>query len=172
MKTEPYNIVLIGMSGSGKSFYGKKLADRLDLSFVDTDVLMEEHCARTVDEIIKYDGEEKFRNLEEEIFERSLFLPSIVLSTGGGIVEREKNRNLLLNQQKVVYLKSSASSIAHRLMSDRVIRPLLDYSQLEESVTQLLYRREKWYLECSDMVVTVDSMSDQEVLLKILSFQV
>lgn len=171
MKTAASNLILIGMSGSGKSYYGKRCAALLKLEFADTDLLIEEDSRRKVEELIRREGEGFFRDTEERIFRAALEREGIVLSTGGGIVEREANRQLLCRERNVVYLKCSPAGIARRLRDDNTVRPLLNYSDLEDSIASLLSRRERWYSECSDIVIDTDRLSEREVLDRILSFQ-
>lgn len=170
MKIEAYKIILIGMSGSGKSYYGRKLSELMGWNFFDTDQILENQSSKKIEEILKNDGEIKFRDMEKEIFRSVLRQENMILSTGGGIVERRINRKLLQQQHHVVYLKSSPHLIARRLRKDSTNRPLLNYNELENSIAQLLKKREVWYVQCSTLILEVDFLSEEEVLKKILDF--
>lgn len=113
-------LVLIGPMGSGKTTYGRKLAKRLGLSFVDTDkTIAQGHGPIT--EIFAVHGEDYFRDLETLALQASL-AEGGVIATGGGIVLREKNLELI-REHPVIYLETSAVHTANRLDSGR--RPLL-----------------------------------------------
>ena len=113
-------LVLIGPMGSGKTTYGRKLAKRLGLNFVDTDkTIAKAHGPIT--EIFAQHGEEHFRNLETLALEAALEQGGVV-ATGGGVVLRQKNLDLI-RDHTVIYLETSATHTANRLDSGR--RPLL-----------------------------------------------
>lgn len=113
-------IVLIGPMGSGKTTYGKKLARKLGLSFSDTDrMITAEHGE--ISEIFEQHGEDYFRELETQALSRALSGPGVV-ATGGGVVVRQQNHDLLRNH-RVIYLETSAQFTANRLDTKR--RPLL-----------------------------------------------
>ena len=86
------NIVLIGMMGAGKSTVGSCLGNSLDgFSFVDMDNEIEKHAGLTIAEIFANHGESYFRTLETQLLESYSRQNSLVISTGGGIVERSEN---------------------------------------------------------------------------------
>lgn len=169
MKTEVYRVILIGMSGVGKSYFGREVASLLGYSFYDTDLLLEEQYGETPGQLITKYGERRFRDLEEQIFADCLLKRDMVLSTGGGIVEMGCNRALLQKEKRVIYLKASPSILAKNLASDHHLRPLLNYENLEESLSLLLKRREKWYHGCSNFMINTDLFNTEEVLAQILS---
>lgn len=113
-------LVLIGPMGSGKTTYGRKLAKRLGLRFVDTDKTIA-HSHGPITEIFAQHGEEYFRDLETAALEQALEGGGVI-ATGGGVVLREKNLDLIRNHT-VIYLETSAAHTANRLDSSR--RPLL-----------------------------------------------
>ena len=76
-------IVLVGMPASGKSRVGRELALALGLEHRDSDALIEETTSRKIPEIFSTDGEDYFRQLEEEVIKQALSYPG-VLSLGGG----------------------------------------------------------------------------------------
>lgn len=112
--------VLIGPMGAGKTTLGKKLAKKLGLSFADTDRLIaKEHGAIT--KIFEKFGEDYFRELETKFLEQALHEYEIV-ATGGGIVLREENRELLIGH-KVVFLDTDQQSVIGKINLDK--RPLI-----------------------------------------------
>ena len=90
-KMNKSNIVLIGFMGSGKSTIGKALAQRLNYSFIDSDVLIEDRIKMPISDYFKHYGEEKFRILEEEIISQIALTSEAVIATGGGVVKNPNN---------------------------------------------------------------------------------
>lgn len=140
----------------------------LGTPFYDTDLLLEEQYTESVDRIIEKYGENRFRDFEERVFSNCLLNDEMVLSTGGGIVEREINRDLLKREKKVIYLKASPSTLAKNIANDTAVRPLLNYEKLEESIFSILKHREKWYCECADVIIDTDLLDTETVLVQIM----
>lgn len=99
------NVVLIGMPGCGKSTIGKVLAETLGRKFIDTDELIEQQYGISPAEIIKSQGEAKFREIEHETIKRFCNDTGNVIATGGGTVIREDNRDLLRQNGFVVWIQ-------------------------------------------------------------------
>ena len=93
--TNNSNLFLIGMMGSWKSTVGLKLAETLDMEFVDTDDAIEEMTEMKVTKIFKEFGEDRFREMETAFFIEKAKQTGQVFSTGGGIVLGSKNRRVL-----------------------------------------------------------------------------
>ena len=89
------NIFIVGPMGSGKSTVGKIISDELFMNFFDTDEEIETRTGASIDWIFDLDGEEGFRKREIAILTEMVEKNSIVLSTGGGIILSEENRELL-----------------------------------------------------------------------------
>jgi shikimate kinase len=107
-------IALIGMTGSGKTTVGKILADKLHYDFLDTDDIIYQNTQKSPAEIFTESGEEFFRNIESETLENIFKIhnnKNIVLSCGGGIILREKNRGLLRQNSRVIWLVRSFEEI-------------------------------------------------------------
>ena len=106
------NIVLIGMPGCGKTSLGKKLAELLEMDFVDTDIMIEESTGRKIPNIIDEDGEPFFRDLERNVIARLAAKTRLVIATGGGSVLAKENRDALLQNGTVVFLERELGSLA------------------------------------------------------------
>jgi shikimate kinase len=118
-----HNIVLIGFMGSGKSSIGRLVAGRLGFQFVDTDAVV--WSARDRDPgIFAQHGEAHFRELETAALESMARARPCVISTGGGVIVRERNRALLRELGFVVWLTASEEVIFERV-SRNARRPLL-----------------------------------------------
>ena len=103
---------LIGLPGSGKSTIGRELAHELKYKFIDTDKLIEGKYGN-ISNIFKEHGEAYFRDVESEILKSLMCLDNVVISCGGGIVEREINKSYM--NGIVVYLDASLKEINNRL---------------------------------------------------------
>ena len=85
------NIVLIGMPASGKTTISELLAEKLDMIRYDADVYLEEKEGKLIKEIFSEYGEDHFRDLEEKYTKELSDKENIIISTGGGVIKREKN---------------------------------------------------------------------------------
>lgn len=144
MRPMPH-IVLVGLMGSGKSTIGKKLARRTGWLFSDTDNMVEAYSRRTIADIFATDGEEAFRDLEEEMVTLAMSdeKPGII-ATGGGAVLRESNRQLLFGESFSVYLHSSPRGLLNRIRRS-TSRPLLKNEDPLGTLHNLLQAREPLY---------------------------
>ncbi|HBN84864.1 MAG TPA: hypothetical protein DDZ89_13595 [Clostridiales bacterium] len=143
------NIVLIGMPGSGKSSVGKTLAKTLNLDFIDTDEYIESFYGK-ISELFDI-GEEYFRRIETNILRQLSYGNSMVVSTGGGIVTRKENINLLKNTGKVFFLDRSPELI---IQNDELInRPLLAGEDRYEKLMKLYDQRIHLYRETADFII-------------------
>ena len=116
-------IYLTGMMGSGKSELGSAAARILALPFYSTDDMAEQKAGMTITEMFERHGEEYFRDIESEILLKVSRMPFGVVSTGGGIVLREQNRELMRSTGKVLWLHRDIAETAATL--DPSGRPLL-----------------------------------------------
>lgn len=137
-------ISLIGFMGTGKTTIGKHLAKALGYEFVDVDRYIEEREGRTIREIFADQGEETFRQLETQALNEILAKDHLVISTGGGIVLRRENRDLLLKHSFVVSLKASPRNLYFRL-KESTTRPLLQGPHPERTIRHLMHKRYPYY---------------------------
>lgn len=161
------NIILIGFMGSGKTTFGKWLANSWNMEFCDTDELIEEKEGRTINDIFAEDGEEYFRNLETEMI-RTLIGKyadrmaengeSAVISVGGGLPVRTVNRELMHKLGFCAYLRTSKEELMRRLQSDTT-RPLLSGGGLPEKIDSLMSARKDIYESAADIILDTDGMS-------------
>ncbi|GAB4244872.1 MAG: shikimate kinase [Candidatus Methylacidiphilales bacterium] len=158
---EPIHIALIGMMGSGKSSAGRELAELADRPFLDLDREIEARQHRTITQIFAEDGEEAFRRMEFDAILRAVCEPPSILSTGGGAVQAEVNRDLLWRSSFVVYLKASVECLWERVRRSRN-RPLLQRPDARETLEKLLAEREPRYLE-AHYTVDVESASIDDI---------
>ncbi len=108
---ETQNIALIGMPGCGKTTVGRALADLLGRPFYDADEQIEARAGRKIPDIFAQDGEAAFRRLETEVLAELSRQSGAVIATGGGVVTREENRDLLRQNSTIVWLQRDLHSL-------------------------------------------------------------
>ncbi|MCC7529527.1 MAG: shikimate kinase [Candidatus Melainabacteria bacterium] len=168
-------IVLIGLPGAGKTSVGEILARLLNLSFFDSDRLVEAKENRTVSRIFAEDGENRFRELESRILD-DFKTGAFVLSCGGGLPMTPGNMDILLKLGQVVYLKTEIEELVKRLAATHD-RPLLksnpedsdnsDEHVLRKRLSTLESERAQVY-ERAGLTVQTDGFSTAEVAERIL----
>jgi shikimate kinase len=161
------HVILVGLSGSGKTTVGRLAAAALGAPFVDLDEAVERRAGTTVAAVFHDAGEAAFRALETWCGEEALASAPSVIATGGGFVEDAANRDAAGERGLVVYLAVSPHLAATRLqgVSDR---PLLEGGSRGERLAELLRRREAAYLT-AEQVVTTDDVSAAEVAAMVVS---
>ena len=112
-------IFIVGPMASGKSTLGKKLAQTLNMDFVDTDKEIEKKAGAEISWIFEVEGEKGFRERERKVLNKSIDKEDVVISTGGGIVTVKKNRDLMTAKGKVVYLKTPLEIQLKRTEKDK-----------------------------------------------------
>ena len=162
------NIFIVGPMGSGKSTVGKIISDEMFLSFFDTDEEIESRTGASIDWIFDLEGEAGFRKRESDILNEMVEKNSIVLSTGGGIILSDNNRELLSSRGTVFYLSTPILTQVERTAKDKD-RPLLKDGDPEEILTKLHNEREALYEMVSDHVVDTENKSSNEVASEIIS---
>lgn len=105
------NIILIGMPGCGKSTVGKTVAEKLSRPFYDADKCFCEFFGKTPADVIREDGEEKFRQMEHEIAEQLGKISGAVIATGGGIVTRSYNYDSLHQNGTIVFIERKLENL-------------------------------------------------------------
>jgi len=161
MLTKP-NIFLIGPMGSGKTAVGRHLARLFRFTFHDSDADIEAKTGVDIAFIFEKEGEAGFRLREKESIERLTLLESIVLATGGGAVIEPDNRRALAERGSVVYLATSIDQQMERTRHGRH-RPLLNDTDPEEKLKDLMQRRAALYAEIADLTVSTDGRRVQVV---------
>ena len=164
------NIILEGFMGSGKSTVSEILSDKLDLELIDTDEAIEEAEGRKISDIFAQDGEEAFRDMETGLVEMMVsdHMRETVISLGGGLPVREKNRELLKKVGKVVYLRTAPETVYDRLKGDDT-RPLLKSEDPLARIKELQDKRGKIYEEAADIIVDTDGKTPVQVADEIIA---
>lgn len=145
------SIVLVGPMGSGKSTVGRALAERADLEHLDLDDIVEAACGLTIAEIFARQGESGFRALEHEALSLALSAGPAVVSTGGGVVTVESNRDLLSRSDALVVWLDTPVEVLTRRVDGGATRPLLADDDVEGALRTIVARRADRYEEVSDL---------------------
>ena len=155
-------LIIIGPMASGKSVVGKKLSKRLDIDFYDTDEEIVKKTGVTISHIFDIEGEDKFRSREMNVFSDLIRKDDCVISTGGGIVLKEENRELL-KKGTVLYLKTSIQTQLERTMNDKE-RPLLRGKENKElTLRKMAKLRNPLYEKSSNYIIEETDNSNQTV---------
>lgn len=158
-------VVLVGMMGAGKSAIGRNLAARLGVSFVDSDVALEEAAQRNIAEIFERDGEAFFREREAEVIERLLDGPPVILATGGGAFLAERNRQTIAEKGVSLWLNADLDLLWERVRH-KTTRPLLRTANPRRTLAEIYEARVPVYALAevtvkSDPDYSIDDMTDQ-----------
>lgn len=156
-----HNVILIGFMGSGKSSIGKLLAEKTQMNFLDTDIVIEKEQGRSIPDIFAESGETYFRNLETKLLQRLVLeTDNTVIAIGGGMPLREENQILLHKLGILIYLEAAKETIIERLYKDRS-RPLLQGGSLEDRIVHLMSLRKHIYEDTSDSIIITDHKSPE-----------
>ena len=140
----PKNLVLVGFMGSGKSSVGRLAAKALGFQFTDTDQIVVERAGRQISDIFATDGEAAFRALETEAIASLAHMAGYVVSTGGGAVLSEHNRQALRALGFVVCLTASEDILFERVARNSK-RPLLQTENPRATLSKLIRERAALY---------------------------
>jgi len=159
-------LAMAGFMGTGKSRIGWELSRRLQLTFVDTDRVIERVGCMRITDIFERSGEVVFRDYETEIVRRGVRLDEVVISTGGGTVVREDNRRMLKQRGPVVVLTASAETVYKRTRRHR--RPVLEVGDPLERIRTLMAARQSAYDDVAAFKVSTDGRESADVVEEIV----
>lgn len=157
-------IFIVGPMASGKSTLGKKLAQTLEIDFLDTDNEIEKKAGAEISWIFEVEGEDGFRERESKALQKSVEKDNVVISTGGGIVTIEENRDLMIAKGKVVYLKTPIEIQLKRTENDKK-RPLLSQGNREQTLRVLKEERDPQYKEIADITINHDQQKNRNAVI-------
>jgi len=150
------HLFLIGFMGSGKSYQGRRLAEKLGCPFIDLDAFIVTSEGKSIADIFAETGEAGFRVLESNCLHRIAALPPSVVATGGGTPCFFDNLDWMKRHGTTVYLRTAADVLFERLRGGKTHRPLLrdlDDEGLRTFIRERLAAREPYYLQAD---VTLD----------------
>lgn len=156
------HLVLVGLSGTGKSTVAPLLAERQGVVAVDLDRLLEQRFGRPVAQVFGEDGEPEFRRAEAELLAEVLVGPPAVVATGGGAVLDPESRRRLADAAFVVWLSAPIDLLVRRLSDVAERRPLLT-DDPATALRHMAAERDPLYREVADLVVDVERRSPEEI---------
>ena len=174
----PYyeKVTLIGMMGTGKSKFGRQIANILKFNFYDIDHMIEKEFKMTIKELFQKYGELFFRKIEKKtiknlISEINNNKEKVIISLGGGGFDNEETRKLLLKNTNVIWLNTPVDVLVQRV-GDGSKRPMIK-GETRDSIIQLLNIRKKYYSLCHNQINT-DKLNQNQVteqLINLISHQ-
>lgn len=153
---------LIGMMGSGKTTVGRLVAAAVDMDFHDVDLIVQQRRGTSIPELWEREGEDAFRAVEAAAIEELARAEPAVISTGGGAVLREANRNAMRRSGTVVWLQAPAEVLAGRVTGGAG-RPLLDHGGGRDRLAELLEARWADYELAAHHAVSTEGRTPAEV---------
>ena len=151
--------VLLGFMGAGKS----TIARGLDPNYLDMDSLIEERLGMSIAEFFAEKGEGAFRQIESEVL-ADLLQRDQVVSTGGGVVISQRNRDLLKTNSDNIYLKADYETLYQPIAADKDNQRPLFLNNSKEELATIFQERQAWYEEVASRVLDVTELSPEEII--------
>lgn len=162
------NIYLTGFMGCGKTTVGKELSMKLHRPLLDMDKMIEDKAGCSIKEIFASEGETHFRQLETDVLKEIEGMSHQIVSTGGGAVLKEENRESMQAGGRVVFLHASAEHLMKHLKNDKN-RPLLQVEDPEAAIREMLTERESYYLSAANLIIQATGKTIMEIVDEIVS---
>ena len=162
------HLILVGISGAGKSTVGRTVAERLGRVFMDLDREIERREAATVSELFAEKGEPFFREKERQLTEELSRMGNMVLAPGGGWITNRDVVALLRPPGQIIYLKVKPETAIARLGDERTTRPLLMRPDPLGELKRMLMQREPMFVK-ADHVIDTERLKPQQVVEEVLA---
>ena len=151
--------VLLGFMGAGKS----TIARGLNPDYIDMDTVIEERLGMSIADFFAEKGEVTFRQIESEVLAELLQRDQVV-STGGGVVISQLNRDLLKTNPDNIYLKADFETLYQRIAADKDNQRPLFLNNSKEELAAIFQERQAWYEEVASRVLDVTKLSPEEIV--------
>lgn len=163
------NVIIVGITGVGKTTIGKYLAEKLNKQFIDLDKYIEISCGVDIPTIFELEGEDGFRSRETLALSQVIqSCDDYVLSLGGGCVIRSENRQMIVSSNSLtVQLIADLDVIVDRLIKSPNKRPLLANQNVRSRVEELYNSRKELYNMVSDVTINTNRIKPAKVIEKI-----
>ena len=162
------NILIVGMTGVGKTTIGRLLAKKLNKKFFDSDHEIELASGLRIPDFFAKFGEKEFRKLEKKIITKLLNQnKNIVLSTGAGFVSDTKFNEFVFSESLCIYLSAKIETLYQRLIGNIRNRPKLNEGNLKENLNKMYELRTQEYIK-AQIKIEVDELSIPDILTLIL----
>lgn len=145
-------LYLIGLSGCGKTTLSQKLAQYLSFDVYDTDEIIEQQENMSINLIFENYGEEHFRDLESDVLKQMSTKNNAIISTGGGIIKREKNREIIKSSGYTIFIDRDPNLIIENIDTEN--RPLVKNNK--EHLLKLYSERIDFYNKTADVIFKYD----------------
>ena len=164
-------VTLIGMMGTGKSKFGRQIANILKFNFYDIDNIIEKEFKTTIKGLFQKHGEVFFRTIEKKAISNLILKinkskEKVIISLGGGGFDDKETRKLLLHNTYVIWLNTSVDILVQRV-GDGSKRPMIK-GNTRNSIMQLLKKRTKYYSLCHNQIVT-DKLTQKQVTERLIN---
>jgi shikimate kinase len=160
------NIILIGYRCTGKTSVGKRLAEKLELPFYDTDEIITDRIGKSIKVWVEEKGWSSFRQEETAVIKEITSLEPGVISLGGGAVMDSENRERLRPIGLIVWLTADAGTVLTRMKTDPHTidnRPHLSEKDLENETREILVQRSPIYRQSSDFSIDTDGKTVEAI---------
>ena len=156
------------MMGAGKSSVGRCLHRRMGTAFLETDEVVASKFGMSIPQIFSTHGEKKFRKAETKALQTISRTKRAIIVTGGGIVLRKENVEILKRLGLIVWLDGDEETLFARA-SRKQNRPLLQTKNPRKTFSQILGSRRPLYANIADIRVDTSVLTDEEVAVAILA---
>lgn len=163
------NLVLIGYRGTGKSHVGRLLAARLDMPYIGMDSAIVARAGMPVPQIVEKYGWQGFRDRETAEVRELSGWDNIIVDTGGGVIERPENIELLRENGCIFWLKATVATIVARIQGDGDRPPLTSGKSFTEEVAEVLERRTALYSSTAQFQIDTDEAAPEDVAARIIA---
>jgi shikimate kinase len=161
-------LVLIGYRGTGKSLVGRLLSRRLNMPCIAMDEEIERQAGISIAEIVEKHGWQRFRDLESEMARELMAGDDLIIDTGGGVIERPENIEVLQKNACVVWLKASVETVVSRISSGTHRPSLTGGKTFTDEVAEVLARRTPIYQKAAQYEVDTDDLTPEEIAGRVL----
>jgi shikimate kinase len=162
------NIVLIGYRGTGKSVVGKLVSERLQMKCIAMDSRIIEKAGMSIPDIVENHGWTTFRDMESEVTRELAELDDIIIDTGGGVIERPENIDVLQANSCIIWLKASVGAIVSRIQGGTERPSLTGEKSFTEEVAEVLERRTPKYRSAAQYEIDTEQLTPEQVADRII----